>query len=366
MTRRAPLTFLLSALTLTIAFGRLAPTGSIDAAPETNQERVSKQAALSSIAKNVLLPGYADLTARCAELATAADVLAATPNAASLKQTQQAWVATLLAWRRTQAFVRGPITDLNVFGRLQFWPLRPQSIDKVLRDKGPLDAKYIDTLGATAVGLFPLERLLFDPGHDEALLATFSGPQSERRRLYVKAIAHDLETRARAAEKAWQGPNGYAASFAAGGQSSINLLINNMLEAVEVGAQARLLLIKEWNAAKVLRPEFVEAGVSAASQQALLSLLIGAEERFNGGDKAGLDDYLRTVNAPTAGRVTTQFRKTIAAVKAIGVPLDQATPATHALIAQAHEESRALEILLKTDAASALGVTLTFLSVDGD
>ena len=50
----------------------------------------------------------------------------------------------------------------------------------------------------------------------------------------------------------------------------------------------------------------------------------------------------------------------------IGVPLDQATPATHALIAQAHEESRALEILLKTEAASALGVTLTFLSVDGD
>jgi predicted lipoprotein len=349
-----------------IAFGRLAPTGSIEAAPETNPERVSKQAALSSITRNVLLPGYAALTARCADLATAADALASTPNAASLKKTQQAWVATLLAWRKTQAFVRGPITDLNVSGRLQFWPLRPQSIDKVLADTRPIDAKYIDTLGATAMGLFPVERLLFDPGHETALLATFTGPQGERRRLYVKATAHDLEARARAAEKAWLGPEGYAARFAAGGQASVNLLINDMLEAVEVGAQGRLQLINEWNAAKVLRPEFVEAGVSAASQQALLSLLVGAEERFNGGDQAGLDDYLRTVNAPTADRVNTQFRKTIAAVKAIGVPLDQATPATQALIAQAHEESRALEILLKTDAASALGVTLTFLSVDGD
>lgn len=361
MIRRSPLTVVFSVVALAIAFARLVPSGSVDAA-----ERVTKQAAVASIAQNVMLPGYADLTARCAELTTAADGLAMTPSAASLKRTQQAWVSTLLAWRRTQAFVRGPITDLNALGRLQFWPLRPQTIDKVLRDTRPLDAAYVDTLGATAVGLFPMEKLLFDPGNDAAILAAFTGPQGERRRTYVRTTARDLETRVRAVEKAWQGPNGYAASFAAGGQASINLLVNDILEAVEVGAQSRLYLIKEWNTAKVLKPEFVEAGLSAASQQALLSLLAGAEERFNGGDKAGLDDYLRTLNPATAERVRTQFRKTIAAVTAIGMPFDQATASSHALIATAHEEARALEIVLKVEVASVLGVTLTFRSIDGD
>jgi predicted lipoprotein len=361
MNRRSPLTVVLFVITLAVAFARLVPSGSIDAA-----ERVTKQAAVASIAQNVMLPGYADLTARCAELTTAADGLALVPSAASLKRTQQAWVSALLAWRRTQAFVRGPVTDLNALGRLQFWPLRPQSIDKVLRDSRPIDAAYVDALGATAIGLFPIEKLLFDPGKDAVVLAAFTGPQGERRRMYVRAAVRDLEARVRAVEKAWSGPNGYAASFAAGGQASINLLVNDILEAVEVGAQGRLFLIKEWNTARVLRPEFVEAGLSAASQQGVLSLLAGAEERFNGGDKAGLDDYLRTLNPSAAERVRTQFRKTIAAVAAIGMPLDQVTPASHYLIAKAHEEARALEIILKVEVASALGVTLTFRSIDGD
>jgi putative iron-regulated protein len=336
-----PLGVLISVLTIAVAFAALPSIlVSVEAAYAAAPERVSKQAALAGITENVLLPGYGELTARCAELATAADGLAASPNAASLKRTQQAWVAALLSWRRTQSFVRGPMTDLNVYGRLQFWPLRSQSVEKVLRDKQPIDAKYIDALGATAVGLFPLESLLFTPGHDAALLATFTGPQGERKRTYVQAIARELEAKTRLAEKAWQ--SGYAAKFSSGGQDSLNLLVNDMLEAVEVGAQGRLQLVTQWHSVKILRPEIVEGGVSASSQQALLSLLVGAEERFTGGDGPGVDDYLRTLNARTADRVNAQFRKTIAAVRAINAPLDQATTATQQLVHQAHEECRAL------------------------
>jgi len=175
--------------------------------------RVSKQAALAGITRGVLLPGYAELTARCAALAKAADELHSSPSTASLGQTQQAWVAALLAWRRTQSFVRGPVTDLNVYGRLQFWPLRPDSVDRVLRDKRPIDAAYVEALGANAVGLFPLENLLFNPAQDAALLAAFTGPQGERRRTYVRALAHELEKKARLAEDAWKGPAGYGETF---------------------------------------------------------------------------------------------------------------------------------------------------------
>ena len=362
MIRRRFAMLVLAGILVGLAFTRVIAYHSLEAAPE----RVSKRAAVNSIAQHVLLRGYADLTAKCAALSVAADELAASPTAASLQNMQDSWVATLLAWRRTQSFVRGPITDLNARGRLQFWPLRPQTIDKVLRDTRPMDAAYVDALGATAIGLFPLERLLFDPDNVASVLSAFTGPHGQRRRDYVRATAYDLEKRARAVEKAWQGPEGYAAKFAAGGQDSINLLVNDMLEAVEVGAQGRLLLVKEWNAAKVLKAEFVEAGLSGASLQAMVSLLTGAEERFNGGAQAGLDDYLRTLNAPAADRITAQFRRTIAAVAAIGMPLDRATTSSHALIARAHDEARALEMILKLEVATVLGVTLTFRSVDGD
>ena len=177
-----PTYVLLSALALPAIAAGVNPISKALEASGTSRERISKQAALTGITRGVLLPGYAELTASCAALAKAADELHASPSVTSLKKTQEAWVTALLAWRRTQSFVRGPVTDLNVYGRLQFWPLRPDSVDRVLRDKRPIDATYVEALGANAVGLFPLEKLLFDPAHDAALLAVFTGPQGERRR----------------------------------------------------------------------------------------------------------------------------------------------------------------------------------------
>ena len=125
-----PTYVLLSALALPAIAAGVNPISKALEASGTSRERISKQAALTGITRGVLLPGYAELTASCAALAKVADELHASPSVTSLKKTQEAWVTALLAWRRTQSFVRGPVTDLNVYGRLQFWPLRPDSVDR--------------------------------------------------------------------------------------------------------------------------------------------------------------------------------------------------------------------------------------------
>src|SRR5262245_20993864 len=94
--------------------------------------KITKQRALSGIAQNVLLPGYVSLSASAGVLSKASREFAAAPSAATLEKTQRAWTETLLAWRRTQAFVHGPVADLEAYPRLQFWPSRPQSITKIL------------------------------------------------------------------------------------------------------------------------------------------------------------------------------------------------------------------------------------------
>ena len=170
---------------------------------------VSKQSALDNIARQVILPAYHDLVARCSDFAAAADVLTSAPGAASLKNTQDAWKDMLLAWRRTQPYVHGPIADLGVDGRIQFWPSRRQSVDRVLRAPRPIDDAYIQELGANAVGLSALEIMLFDTRQDEAArLASFSGPQGERQRKYFLALARELVRQTRLVESAWQGGRG--------------------------------------------------------------------------------------------------------------------------------------------------------------
>ena len=326
---------------------------------------VSREAALDNIAKTVLLPGYRELAARSRDLETAAEALISTPSGPSLERTQRAWRAVLLAWRRAQAFAHGPVADLGVYNRVQFWPSRRQSVDRVLRADRPFDATYIQELGANAVGLSALEVMLFDPRlDDQGRVAAFSGPQGARQRRYFQALVHELSAQTTRVEGAWQAD--YATRFKTGGQQQLNLLVNDLLAAIETGAQGRLQVVLDHRDEPQLRTDLVEGGLSGTSQEGVLALLQGAAAVFSGGDGAGVDDYLRQLNAPAARRVEAQFKKAVTAVQEIGDPLERAVTTRERTIARAQEECRALEILLKVEVASTLGVTLTFKSTDGD
>ncbi len=337
---------------------RAAPAG--HAAP-------SKRAALDNIAKRVLLPAYTDVAARSAELSTAIDGLASAPSPASLARARQAWSAALLAWRRTQAFAHGPVVDLNASSRIQFWPSRRTSVDRVLRSATTIDDKFVRELGANAVGLSALEMLLFDDRRDDGFqVASLSGAQGERERQYLRTVARELAHDTRRVADAWQRTGGYAASFNAGGQDSLNLLVNDLLSAIELGAQNRLRIVVDQYRAKASRPDLVEGALSATSQRGLVALLTGTRAAFSGGDGVGLDDYLAGIGPAAARRIDDQFRKAINAVEAIDGPLERAMEHQASVVEHAHAECRALEILLKTEVASLLGVTLTFKATDGD
>ncbi len=352
--------FAIAAVGAIVASGRQA----VVAGPSTT---VSKQAALDNIAKHVLLPAYADLGARARDFSTAADALASTPTPATLEKAQRAWRDVLLAWRRTQAFAHGPVADLGVAGRIQFWPTRRQSVDRVLRAQRPIDDGYIQELGASAVGLSALEMLLFDTRQDVSeRVASFAGANGARQRQYFLALARELVKSTANVESAWRGATGYAATFSKGGQDNLNLVVNDLLAAIEGGAQERLRRVVDPHVDPMFRAEFIEGGLSDTSQPGLLALVTGAQTLFMGGNGPGLDDYLKGLKPGTARRVEAQFQMTVDAIRAIDAPLERAVTAKPQLISRAWDACRALEILLKTEVASTLGVTLTFKSKDGD
>jgi predicted lipoprotein len=333
----------------------------------TRPTAATKQLALDTVATRVLRPAYADLAAKSAQFSAAADRLTSAPSLATLKETQQAWKDVLTAWRRTQPFAHGPIADLGLYSRIQFWPSRRQSVDRVLRAARPIDATYLQELGANSVGLSALEIMLFDVRQDDAMrVAAFSGPQGERQRQYFRALAGELAAKTRLVQGAWEGPTGYGAGFAAGGQNQLNLLVNDLLQAIELGAENRLRVVLERNTEPQFRTDIVEGGLSGTSQQGLIALLAGARAAFTAGGAVGLDDYLTELKSPTGKRIDAQFQRAIDAVQALGGPLEQAIQQNPLAVKRAYDECRALEIMMKTEVVSALGVTLTFKSKDGD
>jgi len=110
----------------------------------------------------------------------------------------------------------------------------------------------------------------------------------------------------------------------------------------------------------------IEGSLSATSQRSPVVLLQGVQKLYRAPEGGGLESYLKGLNASLAERLKAQFEVAIAAIQAVGSPLEQVVPNNRGPVENAYEKLRALEVLCKTDFASVLGVTLTFTSGDGD
>jgi len=117
---------------------------------------------------------------------------------------------------------------------------------------------------------------------------------------------------------------------------------------------------------KRLSPGDVEGWASHTSHQLALSLLMGTERLYSGGRSGGLADIVESAAPEIQRRVRARFEDAIARVRGLGAPLEAVVRTDRQKLEAAIASVKSLEVGLKADLASALGVTLTFTSADGD
>ncbi|HEV8688995.1 MAG TPA: imelysin family protein, partial [Ideonella sp.] len=91
---------------------------------------------------------------------TARNVTPATKDA-SLDAARQAWVQAMASWTRLSAVQVGPLLDRHSDTRLDFQPMRPQALDKVIANPSSPGEWQMDRVGAQARGLPAIEYLLW-------------------------------------------------------------------------------------------------------------------------------------------------------------------------------------------------------------
>jgi predicted lipoprotein len=144
-------------------------------------------------------------------------------------------------------------------------------------------------------------------------------------------------------------------------------LANRIIEVHELATQQGLGRPMGRTTDGIPRPEEVEAPLSGRS----LDLLIATVETLRRAVDAGLDDYLDHLDlsgdaGPLSGRIASQYARALDALRAIEGPLEVAVVERPAEVERAYEEMRALIVLLKTEMAAQLGITVTFSDTDGD
>ena len=335
--------------------------------------RITRETVLRDTAGKVIIPAAQELLARSRDLTNALGGLSRSPSANTLTQARQAWTAMMLAARAVQGYEAGPLTDRDAATAFFYSQILPGRITGILNSTQPITATYVEELGSPVKGLFALEHLLFGPKARETGAAKtaspldgLTGPQGPRLAAYLQMLARDMEARATQVAADWSSADGGSKKFIAAGQESINTLVNQLAQHLELAVENRLGFVLRLPEPIARQYHRIECSPSGASQQSLRALISGIEKLYRGADGAGLDDLVNQLNPALARRIETQFAATLAAVDALGVPLEDAVQKDRPALQAAYDQARALEILFKVDLASTLGVTITFGSNDGD
>ena len=338
------------------------------------EKTFSREAMLRQIGSNVIAAGFQDLAKTCRDLTNAVGQFAQTTNQVSLDHARKTWIAAADAANRVRCFQAGPIADHGYLATLYYWQVLPMRLEGAADAPDASEQSFIDELGSTTKGLFAVEYLLFErissPLTQEARSGTALALLSESptRRALLQSLARDLEAKAGlvAADWASTGDQSALSKFVADGQESVNLLVNQLAMITEDTAEKHLRFVLDLPEPISEYLHRVERSPSSSSLHGALQTMEGFETIYRGGAGLGLDDAIKRVNAGLPERLDKQFANAFAATRAISRPLEQAIVDQRPLIEKAYEEVRALEILFKVDVVSALGVTLTFSSSDGD
>jgi predicted lipoprotein len=341
-------------------------SGSLLLFPSCRRER-TKGEVLSELVLDVVTPDVRAALAASRKLRESLAAFANAPTLVTLHKGREACRDVLPAWKRTHCFRNGPTVETNALLRATFWPARPSAIEAAISGATPIDEALVELLGADAKGIYAVEYLLFPLELDDAgTLAAFDGASGEPRRKLLVALARNVEAHAENASRALGDGTAYAARFAAAGQQSVSRLVNQLVSTVENLAFSKLGLVLGLAESQLLKPAEVEGWPSGTSSQLALAELTGVERLYGASKRGGLGELVRAVAPVVDLRVEQRFLDALQALRQLNAPLERMVLSNRPALAAAAASTKALELALKVDVASALGVTLTFQTGDGD
>jgi predicted lipoprotein len=241
------------------------------------------------------------------------------------------------------------------------FPARTASIDDLLASTEPVDTDGLGAAGAAVKGIAALEIGLFGPGSD-----VLAGPEGARRCTYLASATALAKEASSVVHDDWV--DGYRDTFIAGmdgdPQSSVDVLMNELIFRVTEADDQGLRSLVEAVGPDDL-PQNRADGPAAFRAAELRATVTGATALLGSDvDDGRLLARVAAQSTDTAARLADAANAADAAIRdlpdSVGAAYDD--PAAFA----AQRAVADLKVLLATEVASELGVTISFSDADGD
>ncbi|WP_165703948.1 imelysin family protein [Enhygromyxa salina] len=351
-----------------LALGSVA-LGVLVACP-TDQEPDRRAEVITSLIEDQLVPTLADARQRGAALDGAATELCAAPDAASLTAAQDAWWQLRAPWKQLLAVPLGPIVDDGFDTAIDFWPVRPASVDGGVA-AGVTSQAELDLLGVASKGMPAIEYLLFDPlAGDEAVLAALTSDQGPARCAYLELLASDVALRLAELDDAWRSQ--YTTTLVGDAYpdvaSAIDAIVNALISGLHDIDDMKLAKPLGLTSASGADPELVESRLSDRSLSDALDGLAGFEAAYLGADDgaSGLTILVAQRSPDVDAKIREELEQAKLALAAVPEPLRLSISSDAAAVEQAQVAVERLRISMTADVASLLGVTVSLSDNDGD
>ncbi len=325
---------------------------------------------LENIFDNLIIPNFRDVAQKSDSLVINIEKLCANPNQTNLENAKINFENTFISYQHISPYMFGPstdgITDIGVL--INLFPIDKIEIERSITG-GNL---VINNANRKICGFGAMDYLLYHTNETNLIIEL----SDINRRNYLKAVANDIKIKISNANLNWKNyRNTFVEDTKLTAQSAINELFNANVKAYELIKNDKLgiplgIVIKQ---ASGTRPTDVEGYYSGITKQLLLENVKAVENTWlgkskNGNDGTGFDDLLSEKNTTLKENTKKQFLVIYSEINKISENekisdlITNQYPKITAIFTQISSNTR----YLKSELASALGLTLTFDSNDGD
>lgn len=288
--------------------------------------------------------------------------LCATPSATGLEEVQARWRDVDLAFQSTRAGGVGPAIDRRLMVSVGFRS-RADEVEALVAGDGALDPAALGAAGAGVHGIYAVEVAVFGP--TAAALTTAAGA---RRCTFARSATQLATTASLQVLDDWTGPDDVA-TFVRGmdgeRQSSVSALVNEVSFRLQQVDDQGLRGITEATDYDDL-PDSRTEGPAAHGLAALRAVMGGVAAIVDGPDeRPDLVALVRERSPGTADRLESLMGAALQAVSALPDSI-AASFSDRPTVVRAQQAVAALKVLVTTEVASQLGVTIGFSDADGD
>lgn len=343
--------------------------------PNTDANELNRQAVLKHIADHIIMPGYANFSAKLDTMIASSEAFAANPTQSTLAKFRQTWLNAYVEWQKVELIDVGPTNDHTLRFYFNIYP----TDTTLLEDRINQGGTNLVTSGRFILGFPALDYMLYGYGSDAQTLARYTSAEDAAQRIVMlRNNVKEMQQRFYLIYNAWKDnykDDIFVKEAGVNAGAPFNIMINGyVLNYEKYIRTGKIATAAGVFSSGTLFPEKVEAYykkdlsllLAQTAHQASIDFFNG-KSVLNGQEGPSLKTYLIALKRQDlVDAINAKFAAAHTELSKLKPNFAEEVANNNQAMLNTFDAMQAVVPLLKNDMANAMSVGITYVDNDGD